>query len=121
MFLEARQFEVKLQVADRIVEDIIEWIGVVSIDLVFSLGLAALGDGLALQCGHIATPGMYIAFWLSPLVTGTLWIAFGVDFFLWFLVVGAICIKAKRYLAKKKSMSAVANGRSEHESVDPQR
>ncbi len=110
-----------MQAADRIIEDIIKWIGVVSVDVAFSFGLTALGDGLVLQHGHIATPGMYVAFWLSSLATDTLWIGFAVDFVLWFLVVGAICIKAMRYLEKKKSISTAAGGRSEHEPVDPQR
>jgi hypothetical protein len=108
-----------MQVADRIIGDIIKWLGVVTVDVAFSFLLTGLEEGLVLQYTNIATPGMYIASWLSPLVSDTLWIMFAVDFFLWFLVVGAICIAVMRYTKKGKLASAGADDRSERDPVDP--
>jgi hypothetical protein len=105
-----------MQVADKIIGDIIKWVGIASVDVVFSFVLTGLGDGLVLQYGHIATPGMYITFGLSPQTIDTIWIAFAVDFFLWFLVVGRICVAVMRYLEKKKSTSAASR-----EPADPRR
>jgi hypothetical protein len=101
---------------------IIKWLGIVTVDVVFSVQLMLLEETLVFRYGHSPTPGMYIAQWLSPpTLLDNLLVMSGVDFFLWFVVVGAICIALMRYQEKRKSISAVAEGRSEHDAVDLKR